>query len=241
MVDFSTHSQCFFEGIRTNGHDHEFLYVYCVVCVFTTVHDVHHGNGHCFCIEAAQILIQRHIQCFCSCFCYCHGNTQDRICAQFAFVVCAVQFDHCFINSNLIQRIHTDDCISDDIVYIVYCVLYANAVVSVAAVTQFYCFESTCGCAAGNSCTTHDAVIQDYFYFNCGITSGVQNFSCVYVCNFVITFHFSILLMFALLYHLLISKLSPVISTGFSMPIISSKVGAISASLPPSFRPIPSV
>ena len=97
--------------------------------------------------------------------------------------MCTVQRDHCFIYSNLVQRVHTDDRISDDVIYVINCILYANTVVSVAAVTQFNCFESTCGSTTGNSCTTHDAVIQDYFYFNCGIASGVQNFTADNILN----------------------------------------------------------
>ena len=244
VVDFCTHTQSFFEGRCANGHDHEFLYVNSVVSVFTTVHDVHHGNGHCFCIEAAQVLVQRHIQSFCCCFCNCHGNAQDCVCAQFCFVGCAVQFQHQVIDCNLIQSVHTDDFVSDDVVYVVNCILYACAVVSVTAVTQFYSFESTCGSTAGNSCTTDNAVVNNNFYFNCRIASGIQNLSCINICNFVIAFHVfnsSLKIPIGCFSYLLMSRLSPVISAGLGRPIISSSVGAMSANLPPSFSPMPSV
>ena len=39
----------------------------------------------------------------------------------------------------------------------------------------------------------------------------------------------------------IVKRLVPVISAGFGNPIISNKVGAISASLPPSRNPTPSV
>ena len=190
MINFCAHSQCFLKGVCTNGHNHKFLYVYGVICVLTAVHNIHHGNWHCLCIKAAQILIQRQIQCFCRCLCNCHRNTQDCVCAQLALIGCAVQCNHRLIDCNLIQCIHTNDSICDDIVYIIHCILHANAVVSVAAVTQLHCFKCTCRCAAGNSRTAQNAVIQNNLYLNRRVASGVQNFSCVYICNFVITFHF---------------------------------------------------
>ena len=105
MEDFRTPAQTFFEACCACRHDHEFLYIYRVGCMCTTIQDVHHRQWQAIAVYTAQETIQWQIQCVCCCSGTCDRYCQNSVCAQIGFVFGSVCFDHSCIYRIDIQRI----------------------------------------------------------------------------------------------------------------------------------------
>ena len=76
VIDLRAHLQRRAEILRTDGHDHEFLHVQPVACVYAAVQDVHHRHGHQVRLRAAQKAEKRHI--LCACLLYTSPSPRDR-------------------------------------------------------------------------------------------------------------------------------------------------------------------
>ena len=195
MVNLRAHSQRFLERSRADRHNHKLLHVNRIIRVFAAVHNVHHRHGHSLCVKAAQILVKGHIHSLCRSLCHRHGNAQNRVCAQFCLVWCPVQRNHSLVNCNLVQSIHADDFISDNIIYIIHSILHAYAVVAFTAIAQLHSFKRTCRRTTGYCRTPDNAFVYNHLDLDCRVPSGIQNLSCVNICNFVIAFHILFLLL----------------------------------------------
>ncbi|MNW48530.1 hypothetical protein D3C74_258980 [compost metagenome] len=177
-------AKSFFEGRSAYRQDHEFLYVYVVVGMRAAVHDVHHRNRKLFRVKSAQVSIQRQVQSVCSCASNRHRNGQDRVSAQFAFVRRAVQFDHHFVDANLVQRVHANHFRSDGFVHVLHGVQYAFAqVTGFVVVAKLYSFMRAGGSTGRNDGTAHCAGFEINFNFNGRVAAGVKDFASVYVRN----------------------------------------------------------
>src|SRR5690606_36345661 len=96
----------------------------------------------------------------------CHGHTKNGVGAKFAFVVSSVQLDHKTVDGSLIRYIHSDNFLSDNVVYIINCFLDTFAkVTGLVAVTKLNSFVFTGGCAGWNKSASKGSGFSDYFHF----------------------------------------------------------------------------
>lgn len=184
MVDFRAHAKRFSEIRSADRHDHAFLNIDIVVRMRTAVHDVHHRDRQIVGIDTAEILVQRKTGGLCCCMSGSEGDTEDGIRAKAALVFCAVEVDQDVVKSSLVAGVPAEDCVSDFAIDVIHCLEHAFAVVTVLiAVTKFGGFEHTGG-SAGRYCGSGEgAVFELHIDFNSRVSTGIQNFSCVQICN----------------------------------------------------------
>ena len=149
MEHFRTHTNRFFQGFRANWLNHEFLNINVVVCVLTTVDDVHHWYRHGVfargAVQFSDVLEQRHTFSSRSCFGVRQGNRQDCVRTEVRFVFSTVQIDHDLVDASLIFGIFANDSLSNRTVYSANRFQYAFAhETGFVAITQFQRFAGTC-------------------------------------------------------------------------------------------------
>ena len=172
------------EGLRTYRHNHAFLDIHVIIRMCTAVHDVHHWNRQGICVGTAQILIQRESTGLRGCLSYRQRNSEDGISTQTALVTGSVQSDHHFIDASLIGRFHTNQMKGNFLIYIFNGLQYAFAIITgCISISEFCCFKHTGGCAGWYIRSGKCPIFQYQIYFYCRISSGIQNFSCMYVRN----------------------------------------------------------
>ncbi len=145
LENFGTHTDSFFNRICRNRHNHKFLNINRVICVFAAVQNVHHWNWQSASHSAAQVTIQRQASFFCLSFSHSQRYCQNSVSAQVAFVFCAVQINHCVINVNLIFCFIASQSVINFVVYIFNS--FQNTFAAKAGfvtVTQFYSFVYAC-------------------------------------------------------------------------------------------------
>ena len=184
MIDFSAHAQTFVEAGNTDRHNHAFLDVHIVVCMSTTVHDIHHRYRQVMGIHTAQILVQRKAGRSSCCMSSSQGYTQNGIGPKAALVFRTVKIDEDVVKASLVAGIPAEHGISDFAVYIVYRLQDSFTVVpAFVAISKFSSLKHAGRCTGGNGGPGKGAVFQCHFYFYCGISPGIQNFSCVQISN----------------------------------------------------------
>lgn len=180
MVDFSAHAEAFTEAGSAYGHDHAFLDVHVVVCVGAAIHDVHHRYRQVMGIDAAQVLVEGKAGGSGCCMGSCQGYAQNGVGPKAALVFGAVQVDEDMVQASLVAGIPAKHGIGDFAVHIVHSFQDSLAVVAaLVAVPEFGGFKHAGGGTGGNGGSGKGAVFQCHFYFNCGVSPGIQNFSCM--------------------------------------------------------------
>ena len=150
VIDLRAHLQRRAEILRTDGHDHEFLHVQPVACVYAAVQDVHHRHGHQVRLRAAQKAEKRHILCAGRRLCACHRHGQRRVCAEHGLVFCAVQRNKRMVDGEQIARVHAAQRFADCAGNVLAGLLHAFAAVNLhVAVAQFQCLIFARRSAAG--------------------------------------------------------------------------------------------
>ena len=149
---FRTHTHRFFQGFRANRLNHEFLNINVVVCVLTTVDDVHHWYRHGVfawgAVQFSDVLEQWHTFSSSCCFGVRQGNCQDCVRTEVRFVFSTVQIDHDLVDASLIFGIFANDSLSNRTVNSANRFQYAFAhETGFVAITQFQRFAGTCRCA----------------------------------------------------------------------------------------------
>ncbi|MNG97416.1 hypothetical protein D3C79_565290 [compost metagenome] len=148
MEHFRTDANGFFQGLRANRLNHEFLNVDVVVSVLAAVDDVHHRQWHrefaWGAVQFSDVLIQRHAFGSSSRFGSSQGNRQNGVCTELGFVFSAVQVDHDLVDVSLVFGIFTQYCLSNRAVYCSNGFQYAfTQETRLVTVTQFQCFTGT--------------------------------------------------------------------------------------------------
>ena len=128
------------------------------------VEDVHHGSRQGVRAGAAQIAVERHIEAQSRSARGRHRHGQNRVRAQPAFVLRAVEFDHSAVEPALVEDVPVGQGFGDFTVDVLDRLEHAFAQEAVGvAVAQFDGLVLARGCAAGNNGTPHRAVDQEHF------------------------------------------------------------------------------
>ena len=113
MKDFGAPAQGIGKAFGANGHGHELLEVYVVIGMGPAVDDVHHRHWKDIGVHSPEVAVQWHLQ-FVGCRAStCHGNGEDRVGAELAFVGSAVELHHGAIDQALLGWIHAAQSRSD--------------------------------------------------------------------------------------------------------------------------------
>ena len=144
VENFRTHADSFTNRRRADRHNHKFLEVNRVVSVLTAVNNVHHRHrqnvSHC----TAEITIKREFAFFSLSLSHSHRNGENGISTEVTFVFSAVEFNHGFINIDLVIGIQTGQSVINFIINIFHGFQNAlTAETSFVAVAQFDCLMHT--------------------------------------------------------------------------------------------------
>ena len=103
-------------------------------------------------------------------------HAEDRVCAQLALVVRAVQVDHDLVDEALLRGVEADhlggDLVDDGVNRLLDALAQVTALVAIAALDSF---ESTGGGTRGDRCTRERAVLKSNLDLNCGVAARVEN------------------------------------------------------------------
>ena len=176
VEDFRTPAQAFPEAFCTNRHDHKFLDIYRVCRMSAPIQNIHHGNRKTVGIYATQETVKRNLQRKAGRPCTGNGYGKYGIGSQPGFIPGSVRFQHGGIHSINIGSIHTFQ-------HSVYCridIMYGfadtfSSKTGFITVSQFQCFEFTCGRAAGRCASADNTACKRDLRFHCGISSGVND------------------------------------------------------------------
>ena len=113
MKCFNPSPQRVGEAVKAQWHDHELLHIDRVVGVLATIDDVHHRRRQDVRGRATQVAIQWQLTVAGRRLGNRHGGAQDGVGPQPLLVGRAVQFDHHLIDCTLLQRVQTDQRVSD--------------------------------------------------------------------------------------------------------------------------------
>ena len=121
----------------------------------TTVDDVHHWSWKNFSIESTKVAVKWDFKVISSSTCYSNRYTKDCVCTQFTFIWSTVKCNHCTVNSLLIANVITNNCFSNDIVYVVNSFLCTKTTVTrFVTITKFNCFVFTSRSSRWNHTTS---------------------------------------------------------------------------------------
>src|SRR5690606_16527558 len=162
--------------------DHEFLDVDVVVGVLAAVDDVHHRHRHAVltggAVQVGDVRVQRHTLGLGSGLGGSQGDSQDGVGAQLGLVVGTVQLDHGAVQGSLVQRVATNQQLTDGAIDVGDGLEHALAqVTALVAVAQLQRFTGTGGGTGGRAGAAEDAAFQNHIRFNGRVTAGVQYFT----------------------------------------------------------------
>jgi len=77
------------------------------------------GQGHRTLVasQLGNVLVQRNALCLSSGLAYSHGDTKNRICAEFAFVGRAIKLAHLVVEPGLVLDTGAFQCCCEDVVH----------------------------------------------------------------------------------------------------------------------------
>ena len=166
------------EAACANRTNHELLETDGSVGVSAAIDDVHHRHGKNVAVRAAYIFIQGKVEIIGSGFSHSEADTQDGVCAEFRFGVCAVQLTHSAVNGNLVEGVHALQSLCYGSVDVGNGFLHAFALIAVlVAVAKLKGFVDACGSSRRNCCTAKSARFQCYVYFYGRIASRIKYFA----------------------------------------------------------------
>ncbi len=181
VVHLGAPLQCLREAVCTDRQHHELLDVQGGVGVRSTVDDVHHRHGEGVCVRSAEVAEQRKVSGVCCGLRNGEGNTQQRVRAELALVVCAVERDHLGVDQTLVCRVEALDGRAEHVENRVDCLQNALAAVALGvAVAQLVSLKCAGGCAGWNCGASHDSVFEQNLDLDGRVATGVKNFASAY-------------------------------------------------------------
>ena len=194
MVYLCTDAKRFREILRPDRHNHELLKIDSVRRMLPAIQDIHHRHGKELCPDSAEIAVERHIQRCRRCLCTRHRDRQRRICAEIFLALRAVQLHELPVDCDLIQCITAVQRRGNLLIDILHRVLHPESEISRLTVPQLHRLEASRAGSRRHSRKPRvkSSVIRIFYRdlrLHCGISSGIQNFSRVYFCNFKICRH----------------------------------------------------
>ena len=130
-------TQCLAEALRAHGHDHELLKIDVRIGMRATVQYVEHRRGKHAGVHAAQVAIERNLQCLRHGAGRGHRNSQNCIRTELALIRRSIERDHRLVNEPLIGRVHAFELRRNHRLHIGYGLQHAFAeVVALIAVAQ---------------------------------------------------------------------------------------------------------
>src|SRR5690554_6073479 len=180
VEDFRADTQSLCKALHSNRLNHELLDVHVVIRVLTTVQDVHHRYRHGEfagrAVDISNVRIQRLLQRNSSRLGRCKGDGQNGVGAQVGLVLGAVQIQHNLVQTTLIRRIFTDQCITNLAVYRIN--RFQDALTQITGsitITQLQRLAGTGGCTRRRTSGADGAVFQNNIGFNGRVAAGIQN------------------------------------------------------------------
>ena len=110
-----------------------------------------------------------------------HGNTQNCIGSQAAFVFASVRPDQFPIDLCLLVNIFADDAVCQDRVDVFHRVLHTFSSVPFSSVPKLHRLILAGAGSRGHGRPAHGAILRQDFHLHRGISPGIQDFSCVYI------------------------------------------------------------
>ena len=171
-------AQGFAEALRANGHDHEFLEIDVAVGMRAAVQDVEHGRGQDGGVDAAEIAVKGNLEGLGHCASGSHGDGQDGIGAELAFVGGSIERVHGLIDEALVGGVHAFEFRGNDGFNIGHGLQNAFAeVMAFVAVAQLDGLKLAGGGSGWDNGTAHGAAFQDHVRFHGGIAARVKDFA----------------------------------------------------------------
>ncbi len=112
------HTDAFLEAACADRTNHELLEADGSVGVCAAVDDVHHGHGEAVCVAAADIFVEGEIEIVGSGLGYGERYSEDGVGAEVALGLCAVECEHCLVDTDLVKSRHAYESVGDGAVYV---------------------------------------------------------------------------------------------------------------------------
>ena len=184
VENFSTHTNSFTDRRSANRHNHEFLNVDWVISMLTAVQNIHHRNRQNMSHRTAKVTIKRKFAFFSLSFRNSHRNGENSISTEFAFVFSAIEFNHSFINVDLVIGIKTSQSVINSVINIFNGFQNTfSAKTGFVAITKFNSFVNTGRSAGRNSGTSESTALKNNISLNGRITTRINNFSSMNIYN----------------------------------------------------------
>ena len=176
MVNVRAPLQRLGERRRADRHRHELLHVHVGVGVLAAVHDVHHRHRKLPGGRAADVAVQGQAQAARGGLGDGQRDAQNRVRAQLALVVRAVQVDHQLINGDLLGGVQVNEFRRDALVDVLDRLQDALAAVDLlVAVAQLDRLVRARGRARRDARAAQGAVFQIDVHLDGGVAARVQN------------------------------------------------------------------
>ena len=182
MEDFRTAANRLQDAVRADRHDHEFLEIDRVVSMFAAIDDIHHRHRQDMRADPADVAIERQATRVRRRLRHRQADAQDRIGAQPALVLGAVQLDQRSVDLDLVLGLKPADGVGNLTVHrldrIVHALAEPAALVAITLLDRLMC---TGRCARRHGCPTEAAVLQEHVDFHRGITAAVDDLTALQV------------------------------------------------------------
>ncbi len=152
------------------------------------VYHVHHRHRKFFCIDAADIPVQRHGKRFRRRLRAGQRDAENRVCPKAPFVIRAVELHHPPVEKRLLEHVHPQKRLPYFCVDMVHNLLYPESEIFAVAVSELNRLKSS-----GTRPRRHGFPRADFFSrrlgfrgdgnLHRGISSRIQNFSRANICN----------------------------------------------------------
>ena len=177
MEGFRTHAQGLGKGFGAGRQDHELLDVDVVVRMGAAVEDVHHRHGQNLGVDAAQVVVERHLHFHGRGLGNGHGHAEDGVGAQFFLVGGVVKCQHGAVDEHLPGGFETEQGWGDDLVDVAHRLENTLAAVAVAVpVTEFQGLARAGGSARGYRCPADGAGFQLHLRLDRWIAPRIKYF-----------------------------------------------------------------
>ena len=166
----------FAEGRSAERNDHEFLQIEVVIRVSAAVDHVHHRDGERHSARAAEVAVERKTGLFSRGAGNRHGNGENRVRAEAALVLRAIELNHRAVDVALIRRLNPEHRVRDVFVHVTDGLKHTLAAetlrILVAELDRF----ADAGRRAGrNRRAAHHAGLKPHIAFNGRVAAGIEN------------------------------------------------------------------
>ena len=146
-----------------------------------SVDDVEHRYRKAQGLGASEIAKEGDFEGFCRRMGHGHGNTQNCIGSQAAFVFASVRPDQLPVDLRLLIDVFADDAVCQDRVDVFHRVLHTFSSVPFSSVSKLHRLILAGAGSRGHGRLAHGAILRQDFHLHRGISPGIQDFSCVYI------------------------------------------------------------